>query len=155
MINESSEKKLGIISIIILILLGIMAIGFLTISAFWSDQIIEEEIPTLAESYTNISVEEAYDILNKSQNSDYNLTIIDCRGCACKWRDGHIPGAGHNPDYLDYVNWTNDILVFGENTAHSAEFCKGLVLQVYGKLYNLDGGFKAWEAAGYPFDKQE
>jgi len=144
------EKKLGTLAIILLILIGAVAVAFLTISACWTTP-SQNNVIKYTETYTNVTAEEAYNLINKTSN----LTIIDCRGCACKWRKGHLPGAVHNINAEDYVNWTNDILVYGDDTAQGLIFCEELLNTVYGKIYNLKDGFKSWQDAGYPIEKAE
>lgn len=140
------EKKLGILTIIILILLGAAAAAFLTISAL---QTTQNNTSGYTQTYKNITVEEAYNLINKSQNTDYNLTIIDCRGlegCStCQYKRGHLPGAVRNDNPITLYNLTEDILVYSVNGTVGAQFCKDLTNHVYGKIYNLEGGWNAWK----------
>ena len=152
------EKKLGTLAIIILILSGAAAVAFLTISAL---QTMHNIAPTTSytQTYTNVTVEEAYDLINKSQHPGYNLTIIDCRGlegCStCQYKHGHVPGAVRNENPLSLENLTDDILVYSVDGKIGAEYCKNLTHNlVYGKIYNLEGGWNAWkyhnETYGWP-----
>jgi rhodanese-related sulfurtransferase len=110
---------------------------------------------TYTNSFLNITAKEAYNLINITEN----LTVIDCRGlegCStCQFNKGHLPGAelNDNPTTLyqnesDYQN-TTDILVYSVNGSVGANFCSDLIGHVYGKIYNLDGGYEAWVAAGY------
>lgn len=106
--------------------------------------------------FTNITAKEAYDLINTQEK----LLIIDCRGlecCSpCQFNRGHLPGTELNDilvtlyqDENDYQNIT-DILVYSKNGLVGADFCSGLLNHVYSKIYNLNGGYEAWVAAGYP-----
>ncbi len=150
------EKKLGTLAITILILLGAAAVAFLTISALQTAQ--KNNITGYTQTYKNVTIEEAYNLINKSQNTEYNLTIIDCRGlegCSvCQYKHGHIPGAVRNDNPITLYNLTDDILVYSVNGTVGAQFCEDLMNHVYGKVYNLEGGWNAWkhhnETYGWP-----
>lgn len=108
--------------------------------------------------YSNITAGAAYDLINNT----VNLSVIDCRcldGCgSCQFNHGHLPGAVlflPSPCTVDeqefrnalvsHYNSTNDILVYSKDGTNGASFCKELVGHVYGKIYNLEGGYTAWE----------
>ena len=83
-----------------------------------------------------------------------NLSIIDVRGlegCGnCQFnKGGHLPGAELNMNAQTLYNTTDDILVYSVDGSVGADFCMNLTSHVYGKIYNLDGGFDAWKEAGY------
>lgn len=109
------------------------------------------ETPEYAVVFEDITAQEAYDIINTTEN----LTIIDCgynsTGCnTCSYKNsGHIPGAILSDNDYNFFNSTNDILVYGRDENAGAYFCSGLVGNVYGKIYNLKGGFPAWKNAGF------
>lgn len=100
--------------------------------------------------YYTVSSEEAFDLINNTAN----LTVVDIRGlegCShCQFNKGHLPGAemNTNPEY--YYNWSNDILVYSTNGSVGASFCENLTGKVYGKVYNLQGGYDAWSSKEYP-----
>jgi len=157
------EKKLGILAVIILIILSGVAVVFLSLSALQTTTLNTGENYNTktgyTQTYTNVTVEEAYNLINKSQEPTYNLTIIDCRGiegCStCQFKHGHIPGAVRNDNPLTLENLTDDILVYSVDGKIGAEFCKNLTHNlVYGKIYNLEGGWNAWklhnETYGWP-----
>jgi rhodanese-related sulfurtransferase len=104
-------------------------------------------------SFSNIEPSEAYDLINTSSN----LKVIDCRGLEgcdhCQFKQGHLPGAELNSNFLTLYNSTEDILVYSINGTVGARFCENLTGRVYGKIYNLKGGYNAWVAwvkAGFP-----
>jgi rhodanese-related sulfurtransferase len=56
-----------------------------------------------------------------------------------------------NINPLVHFNTTENLLIYSKNgTVAEEDFCKVLVNHVYGKIYNLEGGFDAWKEAGYP-----
>ena len=101
-------------------------------------------------SFSNIAPSEAYDLINTSSN----LKVIDCRGlegCStCQFNKGHLPSAQLNSNPMSLYNLTKDVLVYSKNGTVGANFCQDLTDHVYGKIYNLEGGYNAWVAAGYP-----
>ena len=103
-------------------------------------------------TYMNVSAEIAYDIINTTTG----LLVEDCRGldpngCSrCEFGHGHLPGATLNMNALTLYNESNDILVYSGDGTMGAVFCQELVGHVYGKIYNLDGGYSAWTGAGFP-----
>jgi len=83
-----------------------------------------------------------------------NLIIIDARGlegCSeCQYKQGHLPGAIRDQSAQNYYNTTQDILVYSKDGENGTLFCSWLVGHVYGNIYNLEGGYEAWLAEGYP-----
>ena len=146
-------------SIFLTLLLAFIIIVAVVVFAFSNDIFSDDKsnnIPIYTTTFTNITVEEAYYLINTTEN----LTVIDSRGlegCShCQFNRGHLPGAelNDNPTTLyqnesDFQNKT-DILVYSKNGTVGADFCLDLLGHVYGKIYNLDGGYEAWVAAGYP-----
>jgi len=106
----------------------------------------------LTTSFTSLTAEQAYDLLN----SGSNITIIDCRSCKCHYTNsGHLPNAIHRNDVEleSLYNLTIDILFYSSaSDGESIEFCQQLINHTYGKLYNLEGGFEAWKEAGYDIE---
>ena len=102
--------------------------------------------------FYNITPKEAYNLINNTEN----LTIIDCRGlegCShCQFNRGHLPGAELNDNPTTLYQNTADILVYSVNGNVGEDFCLDLLNHVYGKIYNLIGGYNAWVAAGYPIE---
>ena len=142
--------KLDTIVKIVFVILIVFASVYVATPYFFSEP-TELKYTT---SYKNISPEAAYNIINKTSN----LVIIDCRGlegcgsCQIK-KEGRLDFdfvyLNQNP-YIHY-NTTENLLIYSKNgTVGEEDFCKILVDHVYGKIYNLDGGFDAWKDAGYP-----
>lgn len=146
-------------SIFITILLAFIIVVAVIVYAFSNGIFLNHEnnnIPTYTTTFTNITAKEAYNLINSTEN----LTVIDSRGLegcsSCQFNRGHLPEAelNDNPTTLyqnesDYQN-TTDILVYSKNGTIGVDFCLDLLGHVYGKIYNLDGGYEAWVAAGYP-----
>ena len=94
--------------------------------------------------------------------SDTNLVVIDCRFKLddVAWGEGeyaagHIPGAVNidvnAPDFQEKVSKldkTRTYLVHCASGVRSAKACDKMSTLDFPKLYNLEGGFRAWEKAG-------
>ena len=108
--------------------------------------------------YDEVNEEFVYNI------SKIHLTIVDCRSldgwCTCRFNtEGHLPGATLFPArgnytslYYNVTSDTNDILIYTTDGKNGERFCENLTGNVYGKLYNLVGGFNSWKTAGYPIE---
>ena len=160
--EKNKEKMFRAIMVVVLAAIIIISFTFVIINNNQNEDVIE--------TYVNESKEEVLSLLNNSKEYDdvhgdfvYNLskihlTIIDCRGLegcsSCQFRSGHLPGAVLNQNYETlYYNVTdnkNDILVYSKDGIIGEYFCQNLTGHVYGKLYNLEGGYDGWVAAGYP-----
>ena len=139
------ERKISTLAIAILVVFVIVALFYFVLSDFWS----QDKNDIDGEEYYTVSVSEAYDLINKSQKNEIELTIVDCRGlegCSlCQYNRGHLPDAVRNDNPLTLYNLTKDILVYSVNGSVGEDFCKELVGHVYGKIYNLEGGWEAWK----------
>jgi len=146
---KTNKKEKTFITISVLIL-TILIISGLTYAFYFTEQKPNE--PVFTSSYENITPVQAYELINKSRDTEYNLTVIDCRGLegcsSCQFNHGHLPEAVLNSNYLTLYNSTNDILVYSRDGTVGASFCENLTGHVYGKIYNLDGGYYAWSS--YP-----
>ena len=159
MMDKASPKKvkgnsLESIVAIALVIITIIASIYLLYPTFFPDS-QNNFYEGYAQNYTNISVAEAYDIINTT--TDMNLSIIDVRGLegcgSCQFKNkGHLPGAvlNSNPDSL--FNSTAIFIVYSVDGTIGANFSQQLVNHVYGKIYNLEGGFEAWQDAGYELE---
>ena len=101
-------------------------------------------------SFSNIEPSQAYDLINTSQS----LKVIDCRGlegCStCQFKKGHLPRAELNSNPMSLYELEEDVLVYSKDGTVGLDFCLDLTEHVYGKIYNLKGGYNAWVAAGFP-----
>jgi len=148
--SNSFESVIAIVLVIITIIASI----YLLYPTFFPDS-QNTLYEGFAQNYTNISVAEAYDIINTT--TDINLSIIDVRGLegcgTCQFKNkGHLPSAvlNSNPDSL--FNSTAIFIIYSVDGTVGANFSQQLVNRVYGKIYNLEGGFDAWQDAGYELE---
>ena len=145
-INKKTKIKIEKVIAIILLLIILTGTTYLIYTNFF----ITKENPYTT-SFLNVNPETAYNLMN---NTD-NLTIIDCRGiegCGpCEFNRGHLPGAIKNINPFTLFNSTTDILVYSINGSVGEQFCEDLLYNVTVNVYNLEGGFEAWKAIGYPY----
>lgn len=151
--DESSEKTYVIFLSIILVTIIVLTILFFV---FTSNQQIENPyVKTYQKEYFNISPTEAYDLINESQNGTINLTITDIRqlepeGCSdCEFKRGHLPNTTRIINTNLFHETENITLVYSRDGEVGKDFCQELVGHVYGKIYNLEGGWEAWDKAGF------
>jgi hypothetical protein len=150
--SSTKKKQIQTETIVTIIFLIIVLVSAIYVSIVYLFE--EESEIKLTSKYKNIDEDAAYKLINKSKN----LVIIDCRGlegcgsCQIK-RDGRLDFdfvyLNENP-YIHY-NTTENLLIYSTNgTVAEEDFCKILVNHVYGKIYNLKGGYEAWKNRGYP-----
>ncbi|MFQ5978040.1 MAG: rhodanese-like domain-containing protein [Candidatus Heimdallarchaeota archaeon] len=103
--------------------------------------------------YTDISVEEAYGMINTTGN----LFILDVRTLE-EFQSGYIENATLIPhtELESRANelpgdYQTEILVYCRSGARSATGSDTLVSMGYTQVYNMLGGFSAWKEAGYPY----
>lgn len=155
---KKNDKRFSIFLTVLLAFIIIVAVVVFAYSNGFFSNGETNNIPTYTTTFQNITSKEAYNLINITEN----LTVIDCRGregCShCQFNRGHLPGAelNDNPITLyqnesDYQN-TTDILVYSVNGSVGVDFCTELLGHVYGKIYNLEGGYEAWVIAGYPIN---
>jgi len=103
-----------------------------------------------AADYVSITPDEANELIT----SNKNLVILDIRAVEA-YNVEHIKNAVCEEDLEDIDQYSGkEILVYDDNGTESEEFCamlaqlsfQGLGLK---KIYNLEGGLKAWQAAGF------
>lgn len=137
----SEHKK--IISLTFGIAIALTLIAFSLILIFNSPPLEKPNTPQYTTSYENINVSLAKELI--ATNS--NLTIVDCSGgCQeCTWKNGaYLPRARWIEFPWKLYDSTYDILVYSQSGQKSANFCEQLLNHVYGKIYNLKGGYIAW-----------
>ena len=110
----------------------------------------------VAEAKTNItmiSLDDAKALFDKG-----GVTFLDCRE-AKEYKAGHIPGAinisrgllefkieGKIPDK------NANIVIYCKTGGRGCLACESIAKMGYKNVKNMEGGWKAWEKAGYPVD---
>ena len=138
---KKQNKDIEIIATIALVAILVVALSAVAFNYIQLEQNPEKKLTSY---YTNITCEEAYTLINTTKN----LSVIDCRGLegcsSCQFNKGHLPGAAMNSNPTTLYNTTNDILVYSKNGENGSKFCQDLINHVYGKIYNLEGGYNTW-----------
>lgn len=108
-----------------------------------------------AKAYKDVDVAQ-FDKLRAEKNT----VVLDVRTEA-EFTAGHIPGAINidinSPDFQVKVLGLDKSKTYLVNCAaglRSAKACTKMAPLKFDKLYNLKGGFHAWEQAGKPVDKK-
>ena len=105
--------------------------------------------PEPTTTYEGISVNNAITLLNTE-----DVHVIDVRGlegCGeCEFNKGHLPNAFlyDNPEELYRLK--NTLLIYSTDGVMGEWFCEQLMGNVYGKVYNLEGGWDAWRNTYFP-----
>ena len=99
--------------------------------------------PTPITVYQNITVAEAYEIIE--DNETHVVDVRGLEGCGtCQFNKGHLPKAFRYTDPTELYNLSNPLLVYSADGSMGAWFCEQLMGHVYGNVYNLEGGWNAW-----------
>ena len=103
-----------------------------------------------AAGYKNLGVAEF-----EKMRAEKGTVVLDVRTRE-EFEAGHVPGAVNldvnTPDFQKQVaklDKSKTYLVHCAAGGRSVKACKILSPLEFGKLYNLEGGFKAWEKAGH------
>lgn len=88
-----------------------------------------------------------------TDNGGADIYVLDVRK-ATEYADGHVPGArhihaGYLREHLDELPRDRDIAVMCAAGARSTIACSVLAREGFTNLFNVTGGFDAWNAAGY------
>ena len=110
-------------------------------------------LPKNADGYTDITVEQLAEMLS---NKDFTLVNV------------HVPFQGDIPqtdlsipfdrvaDNVDQLPETDaPIVVYCRSGSMSGESAQNLVNMGYTNVWNLSGGFNAWQRAGFELDAQQ
>jgi len=135
--------------------LWLMVLGasslFPAFSAAGKDMTVTELVEEAKAGIKTISAAEAYAIFGKS-----GVIFLDVRE-PDEFNAGHIPGAINIPRGLlesrvgeQITDKNTTIVVYCRSGVRSALASATLVKMGYKGILNMDGGWKAWQKAGYP-----
>jgi len=137
--------------------LWLMVLGasslFPAFSAAGKDMTVAELVEEAKAGIKTISAAEAYAIFGKS-----GVIFLDVRE-PDEFNAGHIPGAINIPRGLlesrvgeQITDKNTTIVVYCRSGVRSALASATLVKMGYKGILNMDGGWKAWQKAGYPVE---
>ena len=141
MLDEKPHKNLTIIVVIlVVVVLSISIIILLSPLVGIEENTLSKPNRNLTTSFTNITVKDAYELINTSQN----IIIIDARSCSCKFNND----SGHIGDSINFeaiwqpknismlTNNTNDIIVYDWNGGRdSTDYCEDELLTIPMQTY--------------------
>jgi rhodanese-related sulfurtransferase len=104
------------------------------------------------EPFTRLSAAET-----KHMMENGGAQVVDVREDG-EYQDGHIPGAEHIPVNTvfarrDELSRDRDVIFVCSVGHRSALACEMAAAAGLTRLYNVEGGTKAWINAGYPVEK--
>ncbi|RRR69128.1 MAG: rhodanese-like domain-containing protein [Candidatus Viridilinea halotolerans] len=104
-------------------------------------------------SFNNMTVQELKTTLDNGEP----MLVLDVRTPAEYANDGHIAGSllipvDELPSRLAEVPSDQPIACFCRSGNRSETACGMLAQAGYSNLHNVEGGIRAWRAAGYPFE---
>jgi hydroxyacylglutathione hydrolase len=103
----------------------------------------------------SISMQQLAERLSSGQ-----VTVIDVRGQS-EWDAGHLPGEavvniplGYLTDRIGEVPTTGSVVVLCQSGSRSAIAASLLRAQGRANVVTFEGGFSAWQQAGYPIEAE-
>ena len=158
--NKGEQKKLKIISLVLIALIILSAFYIITTGINTS-----EDNKNYQERIIYLTADEAWELMN---NTD-TLYVIDVRSCKCNFDDYTLTKDTIYVKYLhpeEFYNSTEydltyDILVYDNlgndtYTNQSNYFCQEVIKsrRVSGTVYCLEGGISAWRDKDYPYNEK-
>ena len=138
--------------LIVALMLGI-ALVFNAPVALAKDMTAKDLVEKAKKNITMISLDEAKALFDKG-----GIIFLDCRDSK-EYKAGHIPGAinisrgllefkieGKIPDK------NANIVMYCKSGGRACLACESIGKMGYKNLKNMEGGWMAWEKAGYPVD---
>ena len=136
------------------ILIGLAAVMLLSLLAPGGWTAEEPKAAAETRKFKNIGVEQFEKLRAEKKN-----VVLDVR-TAKEFEAGHMPGAVNidvnGADFEEKVKALDKSKVYLVHCAagvRSAKACDRMGKLDFPKLYNLEGGFRAWEKAGKPVEK--
>jgi rhodanese-related sulfurtransferase len=131
---------------------GLLAAGCAT-TAPQQDMTAEEMVKEAKANVCEITVAEAKEILDQG-----GYVFLDCREPK-EYKMGHVPGAINIPRGLmefkvakAVPNKEENIVIYCKSGGRGCLAACTLCRMGYKNVKNMDGGWLAWEKAGYPID---
>jgi rhodanese-related sulfurtransferase len=135
------------------LVLSLIIVGCASQKASQKAMTTEEIVAEAKESICEVTVSEAKDLLDKG-----GYLFLDCREPK-EYKMGHVPGAVNIPRGLLEFKIANKV---PDKSTQIVMYCKKgsrgclaactLCRMGYEKVVNMDGGWLAWEKAGYPVE---
>ena len=139
--------------LLLIVLVFVSALVLITSIAIAKDMTAKDLVAEAKKSICEISVSEAKVLLDEG-----GYIFLDCR-TSKEFKMGHIPGSMNIPRGLLEFKTPKKIT---DKTAQIIMYCKTggrgclstctLCKMGYKNAKNMDGGWKAWEKAGYPVE---
>ena len=111
-------------------------------------------VQTSAQTVKDITVAEAHSLISKG-----NITILDVRTEA-EWKQGHLKGAvridvmdKQFKDKVAKLDKSKPVVVYCAVGGRSSYASDDMVKLGFPKVFNMEGGIKAWSKANYPVQK--
>jgi len=144
MSTKTNDWKLDLILIVTISVL--LAVIIYDVSSQLQD---DKESYTDCITYVNGTESRALIESKCSNELCIRLIIVDCSGgCKPCSNSKRIPKSVWENNPKLYQNESLDILIYSSKGDDKTQaFCNGLINNVYGKIYFLEGGFNAWKEA--------
>ena len=144
-------KKLNLTVVIALVICA--ALAFNASSTLAKDMTAQDLVEKAKQNITMISLEDAKALFDKG-----GVVFLDCRE-PNEYKVGHIPGAINIPRGLlefqvegKIPDKTANIVMYCKSGGRGCLACESIGDMGYKNVKNMEGGWMAWEKAGYPVE---
>ena len=138
--------------LIVVLMLGI-AFAFNAPAALAKDMTAKDLVKKAKKNITMISLEDAKALFDKG-----GVIFLDCREPK-EYKSGHVPGAINIPRGLlefkiegKISDKNANIVMYCKSGGRGCLACESIGDMGYKNVKNMEGGWMAWEKAGYPVD---